>query len=302
MMMIIVILVVLLIISITYIFLLYKDIDKVMEDLKWIENTETNMLLRTKTFNKNFSDLIIIINQLLKKEKSIIFETNKLNKEMKQMISNISHDFRTPLTSTIGYVQLLSDEKITDDKKRDYLIVIENKLDDLRRIVNDFFEFTKVIESNNIQKLETANLSLIVEDTVFLYYHDFIAENINLKVDIKQDIYLISNINALKRITQNIVSNVLIHGIEMFEVSLFLKDKVYLSFKNKVNKDDKIDVDRIFDRFYTIDLSRTTKNTGLGLTIVKELVNQLDGEVQAILENDYLVITVIFNQNLKIGP
>ena len=283
-----------LVIAVTYVFALKNDIRKIVRDLDWITGNDTNKKLTTETFDKEISKLIIGINRFFEKEKATKVAANRISNETRQMVSNVSHDFRTPLTSTIGYLQLLSDESVSETKKEEYIAIIEARLKELAKMIDSFFELTKISESGEIKRDEYVNLSILLEDTIFLYYEELKEKGLTPIININQDIHFYSNSSALKRIFTNIISNALQHGVEEFSAFVSQDKEIKLVFRNKTNSNEKIETDQIFDRFYTIDFSRSSKNTGLGLAIVKQLVSSLNGSVMAEHDGCYLTITIQF--------
>lgn len=282
-----------LVIAIIYIIILNDDINTIHKKINWLRQADTNNKLTTDTFNKSISKLICEINEVLEKERQIEVQSNRMNKKMKQIITNISHDLRTPLTSAIGYIQLIKDDKVPDEKKEEYVNIVETRLKVLSKLLEDFFDFTKIIENKIEMHNEKINISNLLNETLLIYYEEFINKNITPQINIVPNIYIYSDINGLKRIFQNIIQNALVHGKESLEISLEQKDKTEISFKNKIDNKVNIETEKLFERFYTADLSRTNKNTGLGLAIVKEIVNQMNGKVTAKIEDNYLNIMII---------
>ena len=128
MIIVVVILSVALIVCAALIFLLKRDIRQLNHTLRIIEKSDTNMQATTQTFDKNIIELCNTINDILEKQKKIIAASEKSNREFRQAITNISHDLRTPLTSAIGYIQMIKSGGMPDDKKREYLDIIEHRL------------------------------------------------------------------------------------------------------------------------------------------------------------------------------
>jgi len=287
-----IILVVVTLISIIYAFLISRDIKKIINKLSWVKKENTNTIITTETFHPNITKLIIEINDVLEKGRLLESKTIETKKEMKQMISNISHDLRTPLTSLIGYLQLIQTDHVTAEKKAEYLKIIETRLQDLSEMMNDFFDFNKFIEDQVSLSIEKINISNLLEDSFSLYFDDFSNKGMQANLTIKEDIYCHTDLKLLKRVFQNIFSNALRHGQERVDISLEKKDKIEITFKNNIDSTQNIETDRLFDRFYTVDTSRTSKHTGLGLAIVKEIITELKGSICAELFENVLAIKI----------
>ncbi|MDR0978888.1 MAG: HAMP domain-containing histidine kinase [Lachnospiraceae bacterium] len=291
-MVIIVILAILLAISITYIILLNIDMNKIYRELLWIKQQDTNKKITSSTLNKNIKNLMNEINNVLEEERQIQIKSNNINNELKQIITNISHDLKTPLTSAMGYIQLINESDVSNDKKEEYLKIIETRLRVLSKLLEDFFDFTKIMEHNVETNIEKINLSNLLNESIASYYEDFQNKNIVPSINIVPNIFVHSDEKILRRIFQNIIQNVLTHGKDSLEISLNKADKIEIIFKNKFDNEN-IEQDKLFSRFYTSDISRTNKNTGLGLAIVKELSEEININVDANIEKNYLSICIL---------
>jgi len=278
--------------------LLKRDVRMLNHILQKIEKSDTNMRATTETFDKDISELCNSVNDILDKQKQIVIASEKSNREFRQAITNISHDLRTPLTSAIGYVQMLKSGNTTDVQKLEYLGIIETRLKSLSNLMNELFEYTQIIEGKITQNVEKINICNVLRDTISAYYNDFITKNFNVEINIPDaPVYVLCDANSLKRISQNLIQNVLVHGVEYFNMTVDIKnDGVCVIFKNKVLNISELDTDRLFDRFYTADLSRNGSSTGLGLAIAKELIFNIGGAINAYTENDILNICVILKR------
>ncbi|MCL1794603.1 MAG: HAMP domain-containing histidine kinase, partial [Oscillospiraceae bacterium] len=215
----------------------------------------------------------------------------KSNRKFRQAITNISHDLRTPLTSAIGYIQMIKSGNTPDDKKREYLDIIENRLKSLANLMNNLFEYTQIVEGKISQNIEKVNICNVLRDTISDYYGDFMSKNFTVETDIPDlPVYILYDTNYFRRAVQNLIQNVLAHGIEYFKLTV---DGKNIIFQNKVLNAGVIEADRLFERFYTADLSRNSNTTGLGLAIVKEIIQNMGGNVNASVENDMLSICLI---------
>lgn len=274
-----------LLVCVLVILLLKRDISRLSRSLKTIRQSDTNMRATTDTFDKNICELCNTINEILDKQKAITTENEKSNREFRQAITNISHDLRTPLTSAVGYVQMLNSGKLPEEKKPEYISIIEHRLKFLSELMNKLFEYTQILEGKMSGNIEKINLCNVLRDTVSFYYGEFTSKGFSVEVDLPDTVYVMCGIEALKRIFQNLIQNVLTHGTEKFKLSV--KENSVI-FENKVSSAAEIDAERLFDRFYTADFSRMGNSTGLGLAIVKELVRNMGGEIEAELDRETL--------------
>ena len=291
---IIIILVILLFIAIFYLFLLKRSIRKFNKDLTKKLKQNSNIILTTDFTDKDLSDLVDNINATLIKYNNIKNEYENKNNNLQRMMTNISHDLRTPLTSALGYIDIVQKSNLTKKEKSKNLKIIEERLKRLSDLINSFFEFSKIISNNENIKLEKVNLVAILEKSISNHYEDFSKENrvINFKAS-ERKIFVNSNEMMLARVFDNLIRNSYKHSKSNLDITIDTSSNVQISFSNDLLYND-LDVDRIFDEFYTVDISRTKGNTGLGLAIVKEFIEQLNGTIKAEKKNHKLVFIITF--------
>lgn len=262
-----------------------------------VENTRQPITV--ELINSDLNKLVVNINKILKAEETRRLNDIKKENQFKEMIANISHDLRTPLTAIKGYQQLLLKGELSEEQTRK-LEIAQKHADELGILVEKFFEYSYILNSDIEPKHEKINLTQLVTQCIVEYIEVF--EEKNLKVDFieSSQVFVLADRDMLARITRNLIGNCIAHSKGDVEVKVENnKDMGVISFKNLVEDTSEIDEDRIFERFYTGDKARG-KSTGLGLSIVKILTEQLDGSVQALLENEALEIKVkIPNKDCK---
>jgi len=289
---IIVIISLLLVISAAYSFMLKKDIRELDKTLSQIRKSNTNLQLTTVTFDKDISKLARSVNDILEKQKEIQRKSEQANDELRRAITNISHDLRTPLTSVMGYIQMMGSDKMPEAKRAEYLCIIESRLKVLSALMDELFEFTQIVEGHTAFHMDKMNICNPLMDVISTFYDDFIAKQIVPQIDIPNNaVYAYCDVNALKRIAQNLLQNALVHGDGNFHITV-QADEPTIIFKNSVADINHLDVERFFERFYTSDVSRTKKNTGLGLAITRELTERMGGKITAHIEGNFLLIRI----------
>jgi len=265
-----------------------RDISAMNEKLEIIQENETNLRLTSSTFDKDVARLAVLVNATLDKERQLIILSERANREFKQGITNISHDLRTPLTSSLGYIQMMKTGNLAPEKEQKYIQIIESRLSDLSGLMNELFDYTQIMEGKIQPVLEKVNISNLLAETAFSYYEEFTQADFQVEMDISETpVVATLDPHLLQRVFQNLIKNVLSHGSQYFSVKL-LADERTVVFSNKIDKPNELDVERLFERFYTSDASRTSKRTGLGLAITKELIGQMNGEIWAELQGDLL--------------
>ena len=293
-----IILVVLLIVCIIRLFRMKKDIQYLDKSLNYIYENNTNQQLTTNTFYKDIRNLSNTMNKILDKYVQIRISNIKSNREFQQVITNISHDLRTPLTSAIGYTQMIQSDKTDEQKKREYIRIIEYRLKVLSNLTNNLLEYSRLIEEATPLKNEKINLNNLLLDTVSTFYDQFREKDYKVNLNISNEVlYFIGDVSLFERIFMNLIQNALLYGTEVFAVSLDA-DSGILEFRNKITDPEEVEVENILERFYTADKSRSNKSVGLGLAIVKELVTKMKGHIVASMTGDFLCIKIdLLNQN-----
>ena len=270
------------------------EIKSISRQLKEIKAQDTNELIHSDGSGKTYAELINEINALLREmQRSRIFYQQK-NHALEQMMTNISHDLRTPLTSAMGYIHMIQNSDLTEEEKNRELAIVEKRLIRLEELINSFFEFSKIISNGKAPEKSEVNLIAVLEESIAHYYDDYCAQNREIIFKYSQHKLMIhSNQNMLLRIFDNLISNALKHGTNSLTVSVDTENDIQITFVNQVH-DSEIDTDRIFDEFYTTDISRTKGNTGLGLAIVKQFTEMLGGIVSARNADDSFLLTIMF--------
>lgn len=292
---ILVILVIIILFLVCYLFFMKMELRRIKKELDLVLSRKTNGLVHTEFTSKEIHDLVECINTHLTEIKSKESKLERKNANFVKMIRNISHDLRTPLTSSLGYVSLMLESDMTEQEKIKNLKIVEERLKRLSELIDSFFEFSKILSNDQIIELDEINLVAVIEKAISNYYEDFSKDNrmIDFKTN-KRKIKIKSNEVMLIRVFDNLIRNAYKHSNGNLDIEINqTPDKVKIKFINDLLYKD-LDVDRVFDEFYTVDISRTKGNTGLGLAIAKEFVEQLKGKIKADKKNNKLIITIIF--------
>lgn len=289
---IIIILIIVIIILLTYLFLYHNEVKHISKEIDNIKDLDSNTLIHSKYNLKNINNLIYKINNLLTESKNIKIDYGNKNKSLMKMMTNISHDLRTPLTSALGYIDIILKSDLSEEEKKKDLITIEKRLRRLEELISSFFEFSRIISTNKLPTLKKINLTSILEESVIVFYDDYKKNNRKILLDCNQrKIIINSNKMLLTRIFENLIGNAYKHSNSDLIIKVEKLNKVKIIFSNQL-LDDDVDVDRIFDEFYTVDISRTKEGTGLGLAIAKEFTKQLNGNIYAKKNNGQLKIII----------
>ena len=292
---ILVILVIIILFLVCYLFFMKMELRRIKKELDLVLSRKTNGLVHTEFTSKEIHDLVECINTHLTEIKSKESKLERKNANFVKMIRNISHDLRTPLTSSLGYVSLMLESDMIEQEKIKNLKIVEERLKRLSELIDSFFEFSKILSNDQIIEQDEINLVAVMEKAISNHYEDFSKDNrmIDFKTN-KRKIKIKSNEVMLVRVFDNLIRNAYKHSNGNLDIEINQNNnKVKINFINDLLYND-LDVDRIFDEFYTVDISRTKGNTGLGLAIAKEFVEQLKGKIKADKKNNKLIITIIF--------
>ncbi len=290
---IIVVLVCIILFLIWFIMKYQRQIKDICRQLWFLKDHDSNMMISSEIRFGGVGYLADTLNEIVELRK---WEQKKyLDKEksISDICTNLSHDIRTPLTSLDGYFQLLKESEITEEQQH-YILVIQERISSLKDMLEELFTFTKLQNDDYVLELSTCSLNRILKDTLFSYYDIWKENDIEQKFEITEEPLMIEgNPQALGRTIRNIIKNGFEHGEKQFEVHLERKEqRAVLSLKNMVSEPDKIDISRIFERFYKADEARSDSSTGLGLSIAKEFVLRMKGEIRAELDENWFSVNI----------
>ena len=270
------------------------EIKNIAGQLKKFVNEDTNSLVKSSLGTAD--KLIIQINILLKEIHDVRAEYTHKQHTIEQMITNISHDLRTPLTSAMGYIDLIQHSEIPEEEKIRELEIIEKRLIRLEELINSFFELSQIISSGKEPEKSELNLVSVLEEAIVHYYDDYTSQNRQIILDCSRyKLMIYSNYNMLMRIFDNLIGNALKHSDSDLKIRISTGEKIRIEFENKVECID-IDISRIFEEFYTVDTSRTKGSTGLGLAIAKQFMEMLGGQIKANIVGTAFVLFLEFEQ------
>ena len=273
-----------------------KEMKDIASQLREIQSIDTNIVIHSHYGTAD--DLINDMNSYIRTARE--YKTDYLKKKHihDQMMTNISHDLRTPLTSALGYIDIVINSDIPEEEKKRELCIIEKRLLRLQELIDSFFELSQMISKGEVTELYVLDLVSVIEESIVNYYDDYTRRNRKISLDCEiPRIRLTSNKMILLRVFDNIINNALKHGEGDLSVSVKCENGVTVRFSNKTDISEA-DTDRVFDEFYTVDISRTKGNTGLGLAIAKQFTEMLGGTISALLEEGLFIIEINFPEEI----
>lgn len=262
-----------------------------------LEQEDTNYRLSSYCRVGKTELLIEEFNRILELDRSRMSMLKKGNRSYRESIISISHDIRTPLTSAKGYLQMmLHKTQIEETKQRAYLENIEHRIDDVTDMLSQLFEYARIEADEIVLQEEKINAGNMFADVLSMFYEEFVSRDCEPFIDIDQTpCYIWADRHGVRRIMENLIKNALVHGTGEYRFILAQKgNDIEITVSNRTDSIEEEDMERIFDRFYTTDRSRTCKSTGLGLAIVKRFTDKMGGKACARLEGGMFTIKIVF--------
>ena len=252
--------------------------------------TDTNVLIDISSSDKNVCRLANTVNGQLRKLRTERRRFQQGDLELKNAVTNISHDLRTPLTAICSYLELLEQKEKSATVNR-YIEIIKDRVDILKQLSEELFKYSVIISTKNNITKEQVIINTVLEESIAAFYTVLTERNIVPDIQISEiKVMRMLDRSALSRVFSNLISNVIKYSDG--DLKIVLSENGEIAFSNMASGLDEIQVGRLFDRFYTVEAAR--KSTGLGLTISKTLVEQMKGTISAIYENNRLSIHIFF--------
>ncbi len=274
------------------IYMLYLGIREIDAEMDRFLSQDTNVLISVSVDDKLIRRLAHRINTHLSKIRKLRIQYVNGDKELKEAITNISHDLRTPLTAIWGYLDLLErlDEgEVSEDVSR-YLVQIRERTECLKQLTEELFAYSLITSVPELT-YEKVEINRAIEEAMVSFYGAFTQAGIEPHICIcEKKIVKQLDKTALLRIFNNIISNAIKYSDGDFNVEL--NENGNIIFCNTANKLSAVEVGKLFDRFYTVDASR--KSTGIGLSIARMLVERMSGSIEAEYRDGSLYIIVTF--------
>ena len=238
---------------------------------------ETTARLSLPCPSAGAEELLVCLNQLLdlRQEERALYRRKE--QELRRQIANVSHDLRTPLTSILGYLQLLEGDGLSRSKKAEYLAVIEGRARTLQTFIAAFYDLSRIEGGELPLEREQVDLARTLSDQLAASYGQIEEAGLDMEVDITPGLPPVwADSGAVARIFSNLLTNALRHGTGTLTVWLYREGNVLVSaFSNRAEDLTAEDAAHVFERFYTADKMRTGQSTGLGLAIVKALAERM---------------------------
>ena len=271
------------------VYFLRKSAQEISEAFRDRLTADTNTLIDISTRDPYMRQLAADINmqlRLLRKQRHKYLTGDR---ELKEAVTNISHDLRTPLTAICGYLDLLDKEDKSENTSR-YLSLIGNRVEAMKQLTEELFRYSVILSTGDLV-LEPVCVNGVLEESIAAFYGALTSRDIQPEIHITENrIERQLNREALGRVFSNILNNALKYSDG--DLAITLRDDGDIIFSNTASGLNEVQVGKLFDRFFTVEAARNSN--GLGLSIAKTLVEQMGGFILAELENKKLNIRIQF--------
>ncbi|WP_151735572.1 sensor histidine kinase ['Paenibacillus yunnanensis' Narsing Rao et al. 2020] len=271
---------------------LRREMRRMTEQLRLYNDRATGKKIDVALFDRRLEALAEQINR----QSGLFVEAEarrrRVEHEFRQAVANISHDIRTPLTSILGYIQLLEPESITPEEKREYVAYAKNRTKRLQSLLGDFFELSVIESLDYPLQTEKLNMTALLSDILVGLYDSFNEQGITPDIRLPGDhVYIYADESAVRRVVENLLVNTLKHAGGGVEICFTAQgEAAELTIANDAKALAGSDVSLLFDRFYTADRTRSAQSSGLGLSIAKSLMIKMEGALTAELDGERLTM------------
>lgn len=290
------------VIVVIFIFRLLKaiaDYDKIEEKLKEMYEGNNNDTLERKEFLPEFYQSVDYINDISNGFERAIQDRIKSERLKTELITNVSHDIKTPLTSIINYVDLLKKEDIRNEKANEYIEILDSKSQRLKKLIEDLVEASKVSTGNVKLQIEKINIVELLNQAIGEFEDKFEVKKLEILLEAKEsEIYILADSRYMYRIVENLFSNISKYALENSRVYIDIikkSNEVYIEIKNISKEKLNISAEELMQRFVRGDKSRTTEGSGLGISIAQNLTEIQKGVFNLKLDGDLFRVELIFN-------
>ena len=264
-----------------------KQLKEISQKLEKIQDTDSDENIMMFTDEQALMELLVQINRLLENQRKMKVDYRRSQISAKKMLSNISHDIKTPMTVILGYLEIM---RINGDKEDEMLLKVEQKAKRVMELINQFFTLAKLEAGEMELEISRINICEVCRENILDFYELLKQKEFQVEVKIPEEaVFIMGNKEALHRILYNLISNVIRYGLDGRYLGLVLrsvKNDVYIDVIDKGKGIEKEFAGNVFERLFTMEDSRNRRiqGNGLGLTIAQTLAQQLGGEI--VLESE----------------
>lgn len=279
-----------LILLLFYILSMKQQLRTIQRQLMVRQHTHQNQPLHLQLLHRQLNTLVASWNDVLAHEQQLRQASVRQENYYKEFVSNISHDFRTPLTAIKGSLQLLDVSALDAAQQQKHQIALAH-VARLEALLHSFFEYAYVMNQQQTPPLKPVQVDALLTEAIAAHYAAFEQQKMHIELSTIQDnVWLVSHGESLARIFDNLLQNSLNHSAEILTISLQTSDsQCMVTFENPLLQPLQQPSEMLFERFY----HEQSQSTGLGLAIVRKLTEQLGGHISATATNDSLRFELI---------
>lgn len=270
------------------VFLLKKSAREIADSFEEKLKTDTNTLIDISSRDKDMRHLADSINVRLKELRQEHLQYHQGNTELKNAITNISHDIRTPLTAIYGYLDMI---RQTDDpeKQAKYIAIMKDRTELMKHLTEELFRYSVIIADETDMETEEVFVNQVLAESISSFYPALSEKGITPQITITEKrIVRIVNRAALSRVFSNLLNNAVKYSDGDLQIAL--SDVGEITFSNTAKELSAVEVEQLFDRFYTVEAAH--HSTGLGLSIARSLVKRMGGSIHATYRDDKLTLQI----------
>lgn len=275
--------------------ILKKQIKNFIKETKALKKDDYKKRITLENFDDDMIELANALNDHIDLQKDIYERYLENERKLKEIISGISHDFRTPLTAANGYLQMIEKSKQLSDVEYEYLKIAIQKINYLKTLSDDFFELAIIESSKDNTEFESINITRLMTECILGQYYRIESEKLSVDIDISEKpVFIIGNSHILNRIFENLLSNAIKYAKSKIAVKIKVENEfAEITVSNDVYDKNSIDISSVFNPFYRGNI-RTKEGSGIGLFVVKNLSDKLGITIKADFDsNNYFVITLL---------
>ncbi|WP_270168497.1 sensor histidine kinase [Paenibacillus sp. SYP-B4298] len=268
----------------TLYWLLRRSVKLATDQIKQVlKDRHTNRRIHLHSPDKQLEALLVEVNHMISVQQAERILHERKEVQIRKQIANISHDLRTPLTSILGYIELLQEKPISTEQAEEYLLVVEKRTKALRSLISSFYELSLIEAGDYLLVPQKIDLQVLLKRALADHYPEISAAGFEVVLELAdENCFVIADEESVMRIYLNVLQNVLNHGQRSLHLFQGVKDgKLVTMISNETSSLLKEDLPHLFQRSFTANRARTKRNTGLGLAVVKGLMQQMGYDVRA---------------------
>lgn len=271
------------------IYLMKKSAKEIADAFADRLQTDTNTLINISSHDKDMLHLADSINKQLRILRKEHHRYTQGDRELKTAITNISHDLRTPLTTICGYLDIVKHME-KPEKIAEYLDIIDERAELMEQLTEELFRYSVILSEDNMGETEEVFVNQLLAESISGYYAVLTKQGITPQIHITENrIMRKLNKTSLSRVFSNLLNNAVKYSDGDLEITM--SDTGEIIFANTAKSLSSLQVERLFDRFYTVEMARNS--TGLGLSIARTLVEQMGGSISAEYRENKLYIKLM---------